>query len=86
MASLYRQLLAARRTLSGDAGPSFDEERRWLRVRRSGGEIVCNFSAGRLELPIEEGRRLLLSTDSENRLRPDAPAVVLAPCSGVLLA
>lgn len=86
LASLYRELLALRPTLSGEADVAFDEERRWLRVARSGGEILCNFSAERLELPIAEGRRLLLSTDPDNHQRPDAEAIVLEPCSGVLVA
>ncbi|HZL54306.1 MAG TPA: malto-oligosyltrehalose trehalohydrolase [Solirubrobacteraceae bacterium] len=85
LASLYRELLRVRRTLSGEAEVSFDEERRWLRVRRSGGEILCNFSGERLELPVEEGRRILLSTDPENHQRTDAAAVVLEPCSGALV-
>jgi maltooligosyltrehalose trehalohydrolase len=86
IALLYRELLSLRLTLSGEAEVVFDEERRWLRVARSGGEILCNFSAERLELPIEEGRRLLLSTHPDNHQRPDAEAIVLEPCSGVLIA
>ncbi|HEY1778086.1 MAG TPA: malto-oligosyltrehalose trehalohydrolase [Solirubrobacteraceae bacterium] len=85
-ALLYRELLLARQSLSGEAEVSFDEQQRWLRVKRSGGEILCNFSAERLELPIADGRRLLLSTNSENHPRADAEAIVLEPCSGVLLA
>jgi maltooligosyltrehalose trehalohydrolase len=86
LASLYRELLAIRRTLSGEAHVSFDEERGWLRVKRSGGEILCNFSDGRLELPVAEGCRILLSTDSDNHVRTDAAAVALEPCSGALVA
>jgi maltooligosyltrehalose trehalohydrolase len=85
LASLYRELLALRLRLSGEVEVAFDEQRRWLRVARSGGEILCNFSAERLELPIEEGCRLLLSTDPDNHQR-DAAAIVLEPCSGVLVA
>jgi maltooligosyltrehalose trehalohydrolase len=86
LASLYRELLAIRGTLSGEAHVSFDEERRWLRVRRSGGEILCNFSDAQLELPVAEGCRILLSTDPDNQLRTAAAAVALVPCSGALVA
>jgi maltooligosyltrehalose trehalohydrolase len=47
LASLYRSLLAVRRELPhGDADEiTFDEEERWLRVRRGRFELVCNFSS-----------------------------------------
>jgi maltooligosyltrehalose trehalohydrolase len=46
LARLYRSLIAVRRELPpGDADEiAFDEEARWLLVRRGGFELVCNFS------------------------------------------
>ena len=85
IAALYRELLALRPTLSGDGEVEYDEQARWLRVRRSGGEILCNFSTGRLELPIEDGASLLLSTEPNNHIAAAAATVVLEPCSGVLV-
>jgi maltooligosyltrehalose trehalohydrolase len=42
---LHRDLIAARRDLpAGDAEVTFDEEERWLRVRRGDRTLVANFS------------------------------------------
>jgi maltooligosyltrehalose trehalohydrolase len=85
LAKLYRELLVARRTLRGEAEVSFDERARWLRVRRTGGEILCNFAPEPLRLPIDEGRQLVITTHEENRLDADAGEIVLAPLAGALL-
>ncbi|HEX4033662.1 MAG TPA: malto-oligosyltrehalose trehalohydrolase [Solirubrobacteraceae bacterium] len=86
VAELYRELLAARRGLSGEAEVSFDESARWLRARREGGEIVCNFSAAPLLVEIEAGRRLVLATDRDTRLEPDSCTLRMTPMSGALIA
>jgi maltooligosyltrehalose trehalohydrolase len=86
LAELYRELLRARRTLSGEAEITFDEAGRWLRVRREGGEIVCNFSAAPLLVEIEAGRRLVLATDRDTRLEPDSCTLRMTPMSGALIA
>jgi maltooligosyltrehalose trehalohydrolase len=46
LAALYERLLAARGAIdSVEAGPiEFDEDARWLRVRRGSYELLCNFS------------------------------------------
>jgi maltooligosyltrehalose trehalohydrolase len=86
LAALYRDLLARRRALSGEASVRFDEQRRWLRVLRRGGEILCNFAAGPQGLPIDHGRRILVTTHPENVHDKQAGLLLLAPCSGVLIA
>ena len=64
---------------------SFDEDARWLRVVRGGGEIVCNFAAESLRLPVGGGRALVFSTDASNHHDPRGGELLLAPRSGVLL-
>jgi maltooligosyltrehalose trehalohydrolase len=85
-AALYRELLALRPTLSGEAQVSFDEERRWLRVRRSGGEILCNFAQVPVQLPIERGRHVVLCTHAETRAAKETSEIVLPPLAGALVA
>jgi hypothetical protein len=84
-ASLYRELLALRPTLHGEAQVCFDEQRRWLRVQRRGGEILCNFAAEPVQLPIEEGRHVVLSTHADSSVKDDPPAVLLAPLAGMVV-
>ena len=80
---LYSKLLAARHELPrGEADEiSFDEEARWLRVRRGRYELACNFASAALELECP-GAELRLSTSPESSL--DAGRLRLAPLSGVL--
>jgi len=86
-AAIYRELLRARRSLSGEAEVRFDEQRRWLRVRRTGGELVCNFAAECVQLPIEEGRHVVLATHPDARLDAEAPGTIrLPPVAGALVA
>ena len=86
-AAIYRELLRARRSLSGEAEVRFDEERRWLRVRRTGGELVCNFAAECVQLPIEEGRHVVFATHPDARLDAEAPGTIrLPPLAGALVA
>ena len=53
LARLYRELIAVRGEIPpGDAEEiTFDEEARWLRVRRGEFELVCNFSQASLRVP-----------------------------------
>jgi maltooligosyltrehalose trehalohydrolase len=86
-AAIYRELLHVRRSLSGEAEVRFDEQRRWLRVRRTGGELVCNFAAECVQLPIEEGRHVVFATHPDARLDAEAPGTIrLPPVAGALVA
>jgi maltooligosyltrehalose trehalohydrolase len=74
LAGLYRELLAARRALPhADVDEvTFDEDARWLRVRRGEFELVCNFSAwDALRLPCR-ARAIRVATSPEVRLEAGA--------------
>ncbi len=46
LCALYAALIACRREVSGETEDVvFDEDRRWLRLRRENHEMVCNFAA-----------------------------------------
>jgi maltooligosyltrehalose trehalohydrolase len=64
IASLYRHLLAARSALpAGEPDAiTFDEEARWLRVRRGSDELLANFSDEPVGLEVPAGTELVLST------------------------
>jgi maltooligosyltrehalose trehalohydrolase len=64
IASLYRHLLAARSALPmGEPDAiTFDEDARWLRVRRGPDEILANFSDKPVSLEVPAGTELVLST------------------------
>ncbi|HEY1522835.1 MAG TPA: malto-oligosyltrehalose trehalohydrolase [Solirubrobacteraceae bacterium] len=81
---LYRQLLALRRELpDGEADEiTFDEQERWLRVRRGSFELVCNFGREELSLPCGEAT-VRVTTSAVSQLS-DAE-IRLAPLSGVAL-
>jgi maltooligosyltrehalose trehalohydrolase len=55
LSTLYAELLTTRRELPhGDADAiDFDEDARWLRVKRGPFELVCNFGPGPLQLPCQ---------------------------------
>ncbi len=60
LAALYAELLRARRELppvGDDDAIEFDEDQRWLRVRRGDCELVCNFSGDQSSLPAVAGQR-----------------------------
>ncbi len=78
---LYARLLSARRRLpSGDPDRiEFDEQARWLRVRRGGFELVCNFASEPRPVPCH-GSEVVLATHGEPHLRDGH--VELAPLSG----
>jgi maltooligosyltrehalose trehalohydrolase len=64
IAQLYRELVAVRGELP--PGPvdkvSWDEDERWLRVRRGRFELLCNFGREAVTLACEAGQRLRLAT------------------------
>jgi maltooligosyltrehalose trehalohydrolase len=84
LARLYAELLAARRELpDGDADDiAFDEDARWLRVRRGSFELAMNF-AGRPRTVAVGGRTLRLAT---GRARLGDDGVRLPARSGALIA
>jgi maltooligosyltrehalose trehalohydrolase len=84
LSALYPELFAARRRI----GPAeaqeiqFDEQARWLRLRRGSFEISANFAAEPRELP-SGGRSIKLATDPETRLHDGC--LTLPPMSGALI-
>ena len=84
LARLYGELLRVRRELlhGGADQISFDEQERWLRVRRGVYELVCNFSGREIELPAR-GARMTLATDGAVSLRRGR--LTLPRLSGALL-
>jgi maltooligosyltrehalose trehalohydrolase len=85
LAALYSRLLEARGRLPpGDADEiEFDEDARWLRMRRGRYEVICNFASERRRVPCA-GASVELATHGD-------PAVVngaveLEPMSGALVA
>jgi maltooligosyltrehalose trehalohydrolase len=85
LARLYERLVSLRRRLAPwEAGSiEFDEDARWLRVRRGPFELVCNFGSAPLELPLTSSAELELATDPRTEFT--AATVVLAPLSGALI-
>ncbi len=86
LADLYRDLLRVRRRLAGEAEARFDERARWLRVRRTGGELLCNFAADSVRLPIEKGHALILATHPEMTAHRRGTDVLLPALAGALVA
>jgi maltooligosyltrehalose trehalohydrolase len=84
LAALYAELLRARGELAGEEPGeiAFDEDGRWLRVRRGAYELVCNFGAGELSVRRPEAR-MRLGTHPEVALRRGR--LTLPPLSGALL-
>jgi maltooligosyltrehalose trehalohydrolase len=87
--SLYRSLTALRRAYPELAGlgfaetdVTFDDDARWLRFRRGSVEVLLNFSASPVRLPVSRGT-LLLSTDEATLL--DGDSFKLAAHSGAVL-
>jgi maltooligosyltrehalose trehalohydrolase len=85
IARLYSELLAVRRRLPrGDCGEiAFDEEARWLRVRRGEFELVCNFADVASRVPCSDGR-IELVTHGEPRIGDGH--IELEPFAGALIA
>jgi maltooligosyltrehalose trehalohydrolase len=85
LAELYCELLAARRELAlGDADEiAFDEAERWLRVRRGGSELACNFRSDALARVPCRGATVRLATHPGTGIRDGH--VELPPLAGALL-
>jgi maltooligosyltrehalose trehalohydrolase len=84
IAALYERLLAVRRELpKGDADEiSFNEDARWLRVRRGQCELVCNFAAEPRRVPCAAGN-VELATHGQPHIADGH--VELEPLSGALI-
>jgi maltooligosyltrehalose trehalohydrolase len=84
LVALYRRLIETRRELGhGEAGDvRFDEQQRWLTLRRGEFELVCNFGPGVSRIPCE-GTTIELCTHETSP--PDAGRIELPPLSGALL-
>jgi maltooligosyltrehalose trehalohydrolase len=82
---LYVDLLALRRRIgAGEAELiDFDEEARWLRVRRAGYELVCNFASEARRVPCS-GRTVALHTGEGEPALEDG-RVELGPLAGALV-
>jgi maltooligosyltrehalose trehalohydrolase len=85
LAALYRSLLSARQRLPmGDADEiAFDEDERWLRVRRGAFELACNFSHEAVAAVPCSGSFVELATDGEVAIVDGS--VRLSPLSGALI-
>jgi maltooligosyltrehalose trehalohydrolase len=81
IAALYRRLFALRRELIGESEVSYDEDERWLRVRRGSHEIVCNFSDEERRVPCGF-REIVLET---HHAHADGTVVTLPALAGAVL-
>ncbi len=86
LSKLYAELLGVRRRLPpGDVDAiEFDEDARWLRVRRGTFELAMNFASETRRVPCSGGSVLLATTAGEPAL--EAGYVELPPMSGALIA
>jgi maltooligosyltrehalose trehalohydrolase len=82
LASLYAELLAARRSLGGEARAIvFDEDARWLALERDGGQLVFNFARVAQLVPTDR-TEIILATHATSI---QDGAVRLEPVAGALL-
>jgi len=79
---LYARLLRARGEVRGEAEADFDEDARWLRVRRGEHELVCNFAPAAQRIAATRSS-LVLATHDDAELRDGS--VTLPPLAGALL-
>jgi len=79
---LVRELLRARREVRGEAEADFDDDARWLRVRRGEHELVCNFAPAAQTIATTRSS-LVLATHDDAGLRDGS--VTLPPLAGALL-
>ncbi len=81
---LYARLLALRAQLGHGPVEStdLDERGRWLRVRRSGADLACNFAREERAVPVS-GADLALATHADVRL--EGSAVLLPPLAGAVI-
>jgi maltooligosyltrehalose trehalohydrolase len=90
IAALYRRLLALRRELAAAPGGSpvtevqFDEEERWLWLRRGAHEIVANFADHEQWVPCT-AREVVLGTHGEDAVKADGETVLLPALAGAVL-
>jgi maltooligosyltrehalose trehalohydrolase len=86
LSALYAELLRLRRRLPpGDVdGVEFDEDARWLRVRRGGFELAMNFAPERRRVPCPGGASVVLATAGTPEL--GSGWVELDAMSGALIA
>ncbi len=90
IAALYRRLLALRRELAAAPGGSpvaevaFDEEERWLWLRRGSHEIVANFVDGEQYVPCT-AREVVLTTHGDASAKADGETVLLPALAGAVL-
>jgi maltooligosyltrehalose trehalohydrolase len=88
--ALYRRLLELRRELAPAPGGAevaeveFDEEERWLWLRRGGHEIVCNFADHEQWVPCT-ARDLVLATHPDAAFEADGETVLLPALAGAVL-
>ena len=69
-------------TLDGEAEPvAFDEDARWLRVRRGGHELAMNFAREPREVEVDGHEVVLATHDAELR----DGRVTLPPLAGALV-
>jgi maltooligosyltrehalose trehalohydrolase len=81
---LYAALLSARRLMQpGDAGAiAFDDDARWLTVRRGPFQLVCNFADRAARVPCADGE-VQLATHGEPRVTDGQ--IELEPFAGALI-
>jgi maltooligosyltrehalose trehalohydrolase len=83
LSQLYRDLLRVRRDVAGEVEEvRFDEDGRWISLRRGAHWLACNFAAEARDVPVG-GRELVLATDAATQVREGS--VRLEPLSGALL-
>ncbi|UGS37563.1 malto-oligosyltrehalose trehalohydrolase [Capillimicrobium parvum] len=80
---LVKALLRTRRDVRGEAECRFDEDARWLVVRRGDHELACNFAREPRAVPVD-GRALALATHHDDT-RMGAGAVALPALGGALI-
>jgi maltooligosyltrehalose trehalohydrolase len=86
IAALYRRLLELRRELRGTPVEEveFDEEERWLWLRRGGLEIVANFADGEQWVPCT-AREVVLAAPGDATVEADGETVLLPALAGAVL-
>jgi maltooligosyltrehalose trehalohydrolase len=86
IAALYRRLFELRRELRGTEAEEvqFDEEERWLWVRRGSVEIVANFADGEQYVPCT-ARQVVLGTHGDDTVKADGETVLLPALGGAVL-